>query len=269
MPLAQRGERAIHWELAGAGTAVLLVPGIGAGARQFGTLPRRFARAGFAGLSVSPVGCPPSTPQRGEFDFGDAARDLIAVLDAAAQPAVCAVGVSFGGLVALCAADLAPERFTGLALIGSAAVPAARRRAINRCFEVLAEAPCLGPAELMAVLTPFLFGQTFQERRPELVADIARAARPDAGRRALMAAQARAARALDLAPIARRVRCPVLCVAGEEDTLVPPADVAATAALLPAGTYVALPEVGHSPLLESAACFEQVVQFARALQQGR
>ena len=44
---------------------VVLIPGIGAGARLFGTLPRRFARHGFPCITFDPVGVAPSSPHPG------------------------------------------------------------------------------------------------------------------------------------------------------------------------------------------------------------
>jgi 3-oxoadipate enol-lactonase len=88
--------------------------------------------------------------------------------------------------------------------------------------------------------------------------------RPDRATRSLMVAQARAARSFAADAEARRLTCPVLCMAGTEDTLVPAADVAATAALIPHAEYAEIEAAGHSPLLESPAAFERVLAFLAA-----
>jgi pimeloyl-ACP methyl ester carboxylesterase len=69
VPTLDRGERRIHHSKDGDGPGVVLVPGLGSGARLFGTLPRRFARHGFTCAAVDPVGLPPSSPLPGDaFD---------------------------------------------------------------------------------------------------------------------------------------------------------------------------------------------------------
>ena len=57
---------------------------------------------------------------------------------------------------------------------------------------------------------------------------------------------------------------PALCLAGAEDTLTLPREVAATAALLPNATHEPFEGAGHSLLLESAAAFDRVIAFARS-----
>ena len=111
-------------------------------------------------------------------------------------------------------------------------------------------------------MAPFLFGRSFFERHAELVADIVRGMGPDAGARALMAAQAWAARSFPGEALARQVSCPVLCMAGLEDTLTPREDVRASADLLPRGRYLEIPDAGHSLLLESPRVFEAALSFA-------
>ena len=256
-----RGARRIHYEDHGAGPAVLLVPGTGAGARQFGTLPRRFERAGLRCLTMSPAGIAPSSPLAGPFDFAEAARDLDAVLDAAGVEQCVAVGTSLGGKVALCACAAAPARWVKLVLLASSAMVTARARRVYRFFEVIAQR--LGPEEFADAIAPFLLGRTFHEARAQVVTDLVRGLRPDADARALMIAQARALQEFDGRALAQDLTVPALCIAGGEDTLTPAAEVRATAALIPGARYLEIADAGHSLLLESARAFEAVVEFVR------
>jgi pimeloyl-ACP methyl ester carboxylesterase len=258
---AERAGRGISFQRTGSGPALLLVPGIGGGAQQFGTLPRRFARAGFTCLTMTPVGIAPSDPLRGAFDLEDAARDLLAVVAAAAAGPCLPVGVSFGGKVALTACALAPQELPALAMLGSSAIASPRAIAVHRFFATAA-ARLSGP-DLAAVLAPFLFGRTFHERRPDLLQSLLRSLRPDAAARALMVAQAESAIAFDGTARAAQVRGPALLLAGAEDTLTSPADVRASAALLPNARYLEIEGAGHTLLLESRAAFDAVVAFAR------
>jgi pimeloyl-ACP methyl ester carboxylesterase len=261
MPFLDRDGRRIHYTETGAGPGVLLVPGLGSGSRQFGTLPRRFARAGFTCAVLDPVGLPPSGPLGGGFSFAAAADDALAVLARLPRPASL-VGTSLGGKVALLAAAKEPGLARRLVLVCSSAVPTARARRLHRWFGLLAES--VDPALLGELTAPFLFGATFQARKPGLVDDIVRSSDPGPEALALMRSQVRALLEFDGTAAARGCTVPALCLAGAEDTLTPPADVEATARLLARGSYQAVPGAGHSLLLESGAAFARVVAFLRA-----
>jgi pimeloyl-ACP methyl ester carboxylesterase len=113
------------------------------------------------------------------------------------------------------------------------------------------------------MIAPFLVGESFHERRPGVVDDIARSSKPSEDTRALMRAQARALGAFDGRAYCSRVACPTLCLAGAEDALAPAAEVERTAALIAAAEYHNEPTAGHSLLLESAAAVERIVAFLR------
>lgn len=262
MPLAERAGRRLQFESEGEGPALVLVPGIGAGRRLFGTLPRRFARSGFRCLTYDPVGVPPSSAHDDEhgYDFAAAADDLWAVVAAAGVERAWLVGTSLGGKVSLVAAARAPERCLGLALLASAAVVPPRARRVYRYFETVASR--LTADDFGALVAPFLFGSTFHAARPQLVDDIVRGLRPGPEVRRLMVAQARGLQTFDGVEHARRWHGPTMCVAGAEDTLTPAAEVRATAALWPSARYVEIADAGHSLLLESGQVFDEVVAFA-------
>lgn len=261
---AARDDHRLHFEVQGSGPPLVLLPGLGSGMRLFGTLPRRLAREGLCAITYDPVGIPPSSALAGQFVFGDAARDVLAVVDAVGCKTVDLVGTSLGGKVALTLATLAPERIRRIVLLASSAVVTPRARRVYRYFETVAETV---PAErLLEVLAPFLFGRTFHDRHPQVVDDIVRASRPPAATRELMIAQARALLDFELgtASIAATITAPVLCIAGNEDALTPPEEVAATASSLPNGRYLEIPGAGHSLLLEQPATLTATLDFLRA-----
>ncbi|MCA8941523.1 MAG: alpha/beta hydrolase [Planctomycetes bacterium] len=258
-----RGGRRIHFLEHGEGEPIILVPGLGGGARVFGTLPRRFGRNGFRCLSVDPVGLPPSGPlPDGEFVFDDAADDLIAVLDATGVERATLVGTSLGGKTALTAAARHPERVARLVMLASAAYTSQRARRVYSFFQTIAEK--LEPTEFAVVVAPFLFGRTFHQNLPAVVDDIIRATRPTADARALMQSQAKALRSFDGLSLCQAVRCPTLCVAGLEDTLTGVDEVRTTAEAIRTAEYLEIADAGHTLLLESPATFDAVCSFAAA-----
>lgn len=259
MPTVRRGDRVIHYTQEGAGPGIVLVPGLGAGARLFGTLPRRFARAGFTCTAVDPVGLPPSSPLPGGiYDFVQAAHDVLAVA-ATLPPPVALVGTSLGGKVALCAAATRSPQVARLVMLCSSALQTPRSRRVYRWFELLCSE--VDGRWLGDLTAPFLFGETFLNQKSAVVDDIIRSTRPSPEGRAFMQAQARALQAFDGDPLCAHVAAPTLCLAGAEDTLTLPREVAATAAKIPGAVHQCFDHAGHSLLLECAPAFDRVVQF--------
>jgi 3-oxoadipate enol-lactonase len=262
MPTVERQGRTIHYSREGSGPGIVLVPGLGSGARLFGTLPRRFARAGFTCCAVDPVGLEPSGPlPGGVFDFSQAALDILAVASEMPGP-VALAGTSLGGKVALQAAATQSTAAHKLVMMGSAAPRTPRGARIYKWFELLCTEV---PGRLLGPMTaPFLFGATFLNDKPGVVDDIIRSTKPSASSRAFMQAQAVALQAFDGAGLAAQVVWPTLCLAGSEDMLTLPHEVEATAQLIPNAHYECIEGAGHSLLLESASAFDQIVEFVRA-----
>ena len=261
MPTVLRSGRFVHYTEHGEGPGVVLVPGLGSGAALFGTLPRRFARAGFTCCAVDPVGLPPSSPlPGGVFDFAEAASDVLAVAALLPQP-VALIGTSLGGKVAFTAASTRSPVASKLVMLGSSAVPTPRSLRIHRWFELLCTE--VDPKLLGKLTAPFLFGETFQNARPNVVDDIVRSQEPTEETRALMRAQAVALQAFDGAELCASVQWPTLCVAGAEDTLTLPSEVAATASRIAGAKYLCIEGAGHSLLLESALAFDRITAFLR------
>ncbi len=262
MPTVVRADRTIHFVREGDGPGVVLIPGLGAGARLFGTLPRRFARSGFTCVAVDPVGLSPSSPLPGGiYDFAQAAHDVLAV--AATLPApVALVGTSLGGKVALTAAAIGSAHAQRLVMLCSSALQTMRSRSVYRWFELLCTQ--FDGRHLGELTAPFLFGETFHQQKPGVVADIVRATKPSDEARAFMLAQARALQAFDGEGLCAQVRWPTLCLAGGEDTLTLPREVAATAARIAGAEHECFATAGHSLLLESATAFDRVIAFLRA-----
>ena len=56
-----------------------------------------------------------------------------------------------------------------------------------------------------------------------------------------------------------KLRMPVLCIAGAEDTVIPPGAVEVLASLIPGARYVSVPAAGHSVYWERAETFNRLV----------
>ena len=261
MPVVERQGRIIHHSQVGEGPAVILIPGLGSGARLFGTLPRRFARTGFTCAAIDPVGLEPSSPlPDGLFDFDQAAHDVLAVAATLPRP-VTLIGTSLGGKVALCAAAMQADAIDKLVMLCSSAARTPRSERVYRWFELLCTE--IDSKHLGELTAPFLFGETFLNEKGGVVDNIIRSTRPSDESRAFMQAQAHALQSFDGQDLCPQVTLSTLCLAGAEDTLTLPHEVEQTAKLLPNARFQCIERAGHSLLLESAAAFDIVAEFAR------
>jgi 3-oxoadipate enol-lactonase/3-oxoadipate enol-lactonase/4-carboxymuconolactone decarboxylase len=261
MPVVERQGRRIHYSRAGDGPSLVLIPGLGSGARLFGTLPRRFARNGFTCAAIDPVGLEPSSPLPGGiFDFTQAAHDVLAVAKTLPKP-VTLVGTSLGGKVALCAASMHNDCVDKLVMLCSSAIQTARSKRVYRWFELLCTE--IDGKHLGELTAPFLFGETFLTQKAGVVDNIIRSTKPSAESRAFMQTQARALQSFDGQTLCPQISVPTLCLAGSEDTLTLPHEVVATAAMIPNAQHHCFAGAGHSLLLESAQAFDHVTEFAR------
>ena len=191
------------------------------------------------------------------------AADLAALLDHHAIDRVTLCGVSMGGYIALAFLSRWPERVAGLVLCHT------RSQADNEAGHAtrLQTAKKL-ESEGVAAVTKGL---------PEkMTSGKSRAAHPDlAGRLAALmlgqsaAAMAAAQRAMAARPdrtaILSGVRVPALVIAGDDDPLIPDADIRAMAAAIPGGRLVVMADTAHLSNLERPDAFNgELVGFLTA-----
>jgi len=201
-------------------------------------------------------------PGVGESESGPVSMDNIADLTAAIltqqgiDKAVVG-GVSMGGYASFAFARRHPKRLLGLVLADTRAAPDSDtakevRREMARIVE---EDGAMAAAERMV---PGWFGPTTLQGRPELirrVRDLVEAAPTDTIVRMLQALADRP----DATPALSNIQVPTLVISGEEDPMIPPAEMAAWAALIPDARHVVIPATGHLPNLEDAPAFNRAV----------
>jgi 3-oxoadipate enol-lactonase len=161
------------------------------------------------------------------------------------------IGNGLGGFVALLLAARHGSRLSKAVLIGSAvAFPEAGRAT----FTALAEKAERAGMDLLAEPAMHrMFPQDFIAANPAVLADRAAVFRRIDPK--IFAAAARELAALDLAPVLKRVRNPVLVVVGEKDGATPPALGRELAGRLSNAGIVVLPGLGHAPHVQDADAF--------------
>lgn len=241
---------AIPWRIGeDDGRPILLVPGLGNSSRLFGTLPRSLARLGWKPLIFDPPGLGRAVEEERVWTFEQAIDDIGRVLDAAGWERATFLGTSMGGKLTLAFASEHGARIEQGILYGTECLGGVRSRAVYGMFDVAFRLPSV--EDTVRVLRPFLFGRSFQQEHGKVVDDMMRGYSPGESEKRTSLAQVQSMRERDFASILPRVDAPILLHAGLEDSLVDPADIRATADGLAHGSYKAVPEAGHSMLLEN------------------
>lgn len=231
---------------AGAGPAVVCVPGYTGSKEDFGSLLEPLAAAGYRVLAYDQPGQyeSPGPPDTTAYVPAALAQRLLGLLDALDIDAAHLVGHSYGGLVARAAVLARPAAVASLTLLdsGPAALQGQRASVMRALRPVLQEAGVPAVWSLMersGATTPFA-KERFLAHTPASMLGMGDAllAEPD--------------RVSELAAVCRRHRIPVLVAAGVEDDAWSPAQQLAMAAEL-AAPFVAIPGAEHSPAVENPA----------------
>ncbi len=199
------------------------------------------------------------SPRRPEgLTMEAAAREVAALLDRLGVKGPAAVlGLSMGGYVALEFARLFPERLGALILACTRSGADSPEGAQGR-YQTAQRARSEGLAFLADTMPARLLGRTSAAHEPGLAGrlrDLILANEPGGIADALVGMAQRR----DLTPLLPRLSLPVLALAGEEDTLIPPAEAQAIARAVPGASLKLLPGCGHLPNLEAPEAFRDAV----------
>lgn len=187
----------------------------------------------------------------------DYAADVLALMTHLEIERAVVAGVSMGGYVAFAMLRQAPARISGLVLANTRATadsPEARSARDRTATLIERE----GPGALAREMVPKLLGETTRREQPDL-ADVVGHLIEMNSRDALVAAVRALKERPDSSPMLSSVACPTTIVAGEEDTIIPMADVEAMKGAIPRARLVLLPRVGHLSNLEAPTAFIDVL----------
>ena len=105
----------LYWEEHGTGQPLLMIPGFGCSVEIYASNAPELAER-FRVIVFDPRGAGRSDSPEDGYTMDRYARDCVAVLDAAGCESAHVFGTSFGGMIAMNFALLAPERLRGLVL---------------------------------------------------------------------------------------------------------------------------------------------------------
>jgi len=248
----------------GTGPAIVLLHGIGSGARSWRTVLPILSRS-FRVVAWDAPGYASSTPLPVEQpDASDYAERLRLLVDALGIDRFQVVGHSLGAITAARFATLYPGRVTGLTLAcpstGHARLAQEERDKLRNAR--LGDLAKLGPREMAKLRGPRLVsGQASDEVRQSVVETMA-LIRPDGYQQAVRLLSGADTRG-DLEQLPTTV--PVQFIYGDEDVITPPAGTLALATARPDAAIHKIEGVGHALYLEKPEAFiNRLAAFARS-----
>jgi pimeloyl-ACP methyl ester carboxylesterase len=250
MPSVHVGEASIHYREAGGGNdVVVLLHGFPLNSGMWEPqLPYLASR--FRVIAPDYRGLGESGPAPAIATMELLAGDVVHLLRQLGVRRAALAGLSMGGYVAFELYRRAPELFRGLALCVTKAVPDTREQKDAR--EAFAQgALSKGLAWVADEFAP----RVLRPRPdPEVLARVKRIIGEGTPAGVAAASRGMAARP-DSVPTLPRITCPTLVVAGEEDQLMPFAELQRIAQTIPAARLVRIPGAGHMPNLEAPGAF--------------
>lgn len=244
MPDLELDGLTLHYETAGHGPPLLLVPGMLSDNASWGPLIAPLA-ARFALVLPDPRGAGRTRPWDALLTLEALATDMLSLMAHLGHERFAVVGHSLGGLVALAMAGLAPERIDRLAALATTPRPSARLPALFRSLLEIRRAPD-GARLCTEALFPWLFHDRFF-RDPEALEAAVRASLDYlyAQSAEAMAHQVRALGRINLRALPEKVPMPARAILAEEDAMIAPGPARMAWEALGAEVEI-LPKTAHS-----------------------
>lgn len=247
MPDFVQGDATIHYELLGAGSPLLMIPGIGSDGAALTRLYELLA--GRRQVIVIHNRGAGRTRSKGPITISNMLADCIALLDHLVLAEADVVGHSMGGMIGLRLAARYPHRVRRLAMV---AVTPSMNLKQTLLFDEQARLKHEMPPErwFEQIFQWLLSERFFSDRAKVAAAAEASAAYPYAMTAEDFTRQVEALKTFGAIEPAT-VGCPVLAVAAEEDIMFPAASVVAAASAFPNHHVEVIPGAAHSVALEA------------------
>jgi pimeloyl-ACP methyl ester carboxylesterase len=247
------GEAAVHYDVDGAGPALLLLHGTATTREQWAPLTA-LARDRFTVLAPDFSGSGRTTDHGGPVSVADLAAEAVAVLDHAGVASAHVIGHSLGGVVAAQLAGTHPDRVRSAVLHAAWPATDARQDAEFRFWLALLDD---GPAAFARMLPLMALGPRYWSTataagNEQLVASLVDAIEPGAGR------QIETDRGVDLRPVLGSITAPVLVLGSTHDRLITEEQQRELIAAIPHARGASI-DAGHGAPVELPEEFAQLV----------
>jgi pimeloyl-ACP methyl ester carboxylesterase len=210
----------------------------------------RLVAPDLSGFGLTPVLAP-------EISLSDHARSVLKMINALAIERVTVVGLSMGSFVALHLVQELGARLQGL-LLASTRISSDPPDVARWRHELAAEIESTGVEVAADEFVPKLLGRRTQQNHPESLDFLRLMIRENTATGMAAMLRAMAARP-DPSAVLRRIHCPVLCVAGEEDHLTPTREMQLLAEQIPGALTQTIPDAGHLTNVEAPEAFNDAL----------
>ncbi|MEV4512343.1 alpha/beta hydrolase [Dactylosporangium sp. NPDC049525] len=253
MPFVNAGAVTLHYEEAGRGDAVVLIPGTGAAGRtwRLHQVPALVA-AGYRAITVNNRGVAPSDPATLGVTVADLVADTVGLIERLVGGACRLVGSSMGAHVVQELLLTRPDLATQAVLMASRGRPDAFSLALAAAEQALYDERVHLPAGYDAAMRALqnLSPRTLQdEQAVQDWLDLFEMAAPDVTD-ASIRAQLDVDLRTDRLGAYRRISTPTLVLSFADDLVAPPARGRELAAAIPGARYTEIRDAGHYGYLE-------------------
>lgn len=232
----------LHYELAGSGPPLLLVPGLGGLAEFWNPVLPALAER-FTVILHDHRGCGRSSQERIDFSIGQMAGDVLALLDHLGLEKAHLVGHSTGGAVGQTIALDHPGRLDRLVLSGTWAAPDAYFESLFATRSAILRAG--GPALYLQSSALMLYPPWWIRDHPALVTITEEAARARVPDPEILLARIAAILRHDRLADLHRVTAPTLAIGARDDMVAPAHLSEALGRLVGGAETLILPDGGH------------------------
>jgi len=257
VPIAVHQDASIHFEEQGSGRAILFAHSYLCSGAMWAAQASVLAGS-YRTINVDLRGHGRSSPAAPGLSVDDLVDDHLAVLDELGVERAVWAGLSLGGMIALRAALVAPERVSALILADTSA--AAEPTMVSLRYRAMGLGTRLAGIDLfMRRILALMFGPTTRQQQPDLVEE---------WRQRLAGVHVPSTLNL-MKPLFGRdsildrlneIRVPSLVLVGEEDRAQPPARSREIANGLPNAELVIVPEAGHLSAVEQPEVVTEVMR---------
>jgi len=253
MPAVEIGDVTVHYDQAGRGEPVLLIPGTGARGRSWRLhqVPA-LVEAGYHALTLDNRGVGQSGPAKPGLTIHDLVADVVTVIETVLGRPCRLVGSSMGAFIVQELLVARPELCRQAVLMASRARPDAFSLAFAAAERNLFDSAVPVPADYDAVtramqnLSPRTLHDDLAVRDWLDVFELSPTDRVDPGQRA----QLDVVLDTDRRPAYRSIRVPTLVISFADDLVAPPPRGRELASTIPSARYVEIPDAGHYGYLE-------------------
>lgn len=242
-----RNQIRLGYEISGEGPAILLGHSLLCSTRMWDGIAPELAK-NYTVINIDARGHAGSTAP-GPFTLDDLAQDWIAIMDKENIQNAILCGLSMGGMTAMRAALIAPERVRAMILMDTSAEPELMQKRIEYAamLEILLRFGHLNP--LYKVIGKIMLSKTTIRERPQMALDLYPVFKQHDPHQLQHAVRAVIDRH-DLLSRIPEIHTPTLVLVGEEDTATPPFRSERLASALPKAILQKVPAAGHLSALE-------------------